>query len=199
MQQTCTADNGRISDWFYDRGCFLIHDEQGKNYCLRSNYQKVENAPKYPIVIFGPKRGHAVKETIAVRKPLFARAGVDVLLSMHEAGFTQHCSSSKVAFLIARARKNSLTRSKIICMFDGVAVTTRCRVVPLNLSIKQLLRFLCCFAKQSGPHEFLMPNLQKTCPIFRLRSSACGLSLSSMPAQFDFICAQVAESRRLKL
>ena len=40
--------NGRISDWFYDRVMFPIHDEQGRTIAFGGRLtKKVENAPKY--------------------------------------------------------------------------------------------------------------------------------------------------------
>ena len=157
---------GRISDWFYGRVMFPIHDERGRTIAFGGRIlTKAENAPKYlntrDTVVFN-KGKHLfaydrAKETIAATGVAIVCEGYTDVIAMHEAGFTNTVAALGTAFRLDHVKLLERQRvKKIICMFDGDAAGQRAAARSVQFIDKTAAAFLCVVLPDNqDPMEFL--------------------------------------------
>lgn len=157
---------GRISDWFYGRVMFPIHDERGRTIAFGGRVlTKAENAPKYlntrDTVVFN-KGKHLfaydrAKETIAATGVAIVCEGYTDVIAMHEAGFTNTVAALGTAFRLDHVKLLERQRvKKIICMFDGDAAGQRAAARSVQFIDKTAAAFLCVVLPDNqDPMEFL--------------------------------------------
>lgn len=158
--------NGRLSDWFYDRVMFPIHDEQGRTIAFGGRLtKKVENAPKYlntrDTTVFN-KGKHlfaydVAKETITAQSEAIICEGYTDVIAMHEAGFTNTVAALGTAFTSDHVKLIDRQRArKIICMFDGDAAGQHAAARAIKYIDKTTAAFLCVvLPNNQDPMEFL--------------------------------------------
>ena len=124
------VERGRgLSDRFYDRVIFPIHDERGNAIAFGGRILVAkENAPKYlnsrESATFSKGRHlfafDRAKETMAATGEAIVCEGYTDVIAMHEAGFTSAVAALGTAFGINHIRlMDRMNVGRIICMFDG--------------------------------------------------------------------------------
>lgn len=189
--------NGRISDWFYDRVMFPIHDEQGRTIAFGGRItKKVENAPKYlntrDTSVFN-KGKHlfaydVAKETIAAQSEAIICEGYTDVIAMHEAGFTNAVAALGTAFTSEHVKLIDRQRvRKIICMFDGDAAGQHAAARAIKFIDKTTAAFLCVvLPNNQDPMEFLAESgAEKLRPILDSARPLMDFVFDATTAQFD--------------
>ncbi len=189
--------NGRISDWFYDRVMFPIHDEQGRTIAFGGRItKKVENAPKYlntrDTSVFN-KGKHlfaydVAKETIAAQSEAIICEGYTDVIAMHEAGFTNTVAALGTAFTSEHVKLIDRQRArKIICMFDGDAAGQHAAARAIKFIDKTTAAFLCVVLPYNqDPMEFLAESgADKLRPILDAARPLMDFVFDATTAQFD--------------
>ena len=189
--------NGRISDWFYDRVMFPIHDEQGRTIAFGGRItKKVENAPKYlntrDTSVFN-KGKHlfaydVAKETIAAQSEAIICEGYTDVIAMHEAGFTNTVAALGTAFTSEHVKLIDRQRArKIICMFDGDAAGQHAAARAIKFIDKTTAAFLCVvLPNNQDPMEFLAESgADKLRPILDSARPLMDFVFDVTTAQFD--------------
>ena len=189
--------NGRISDWFYDRVMFPIHDEQGRTIAFGGRItKKVENAPKYlntrDTSVFN-KGKHlfaydVAKETIAAQSEAIICEGYTDVIAMHEAGFTNTVAALGTAFTSEHVKLIDRQRArKIICMFDGDAAGQHAAARAIKFIDKTTAAFLCVvLPNNQDPMEFLAESgAEKLRPILDSARPLMDFVFDATTAQFD--------------
>ena len=189
--------NGRISDWFYDRVMFPIHDEQGRTIAFGGRItKKVENAPKYlntrDTSVFN-KGKHlfaydVAKETIAAQSEAIICEGYTDVIAMHEAGFTNAVAALGTAFTSEHVKLIDRQRAhKIICMFDGDAAGQHAAARAIKFIDKTTAAFLCVvLPNNQDPMEFLAESgAEKLRPILDSARPLMDFVFDATTAQFD--------------
>ena len=189
--------NGRISDWFYDRVMFPIHDEQGRTIAFGGRItKKLENAPKYlntrDTSVFN-KGKHlfaydVAKETIAAQSEAIICEGYTDVIAMHEAGFTNTVAALGTAFTSEHVKLIDRQRSrKIICMFDGDAAGQHAAARAIKFIDKTTAAFLCVvLPNNQDPMEFLAESgADKLRPILDAARPLMDFVFDATTAQFD--------------
>ena len=189
--------NGRISDWFYDRVMFPIHDEQGRTIAFGGRItKKVENAPKYlntrDTSVFN-KGKHlfaydVAKETIAAQSEAIICEGYTDVIAMHEAGFTNTVAALGTAFTSEHVKLIDRQRArKIICMFDGDAAGQHAAARAIKFIDKTTAAFLCVvLPNNQDPMEFLAESgADKLRPILDAARPLMDFVFDATTAQFD--------------
>ena len=189
--------NGRISDWFYDRVMFPIHDEQGRTIAFGGRItKKVENAPKYlntrDTSVFN-KGKHlfaydVAKETIAAQSEAIICEGYTDVIAMHEAGFTNTVAALGTAFTSEHVKLIDRQRArKIICMFDGDAAGQHAAARAIKFIDKTTAAFLCVvLPNNQDPMEFLAESgADKLRPILDSARPLMDFVFDATTAQFD--------------
>ena len=189
--------NGRISDWFYDRVMFPIHDEQGRTIAFGGRItKKVENAPKYlntrDTTVFN-KGKHlfaydVAKETIAAQSEAIICEGYTDVIAMHEAGFTNTVAALGTAFTSEHVKLIDRQRArKIICMFDGDAAGQHAAARAIKFIDKTTAAFLCVvLPNNQDPMEFLAEfGAEKLRPILDSARPLMDFVFDATTAEFD--------------
>ena len=189
--------NGRISDWFYDRVMFPIHDEQGRTTAFGGRItKKVENAPKYlntrDTTVFN-KGKHlfaydVAKETIAAQSEAIICEGYTDVIAMHEAGFTNTVAALGTAFTSEHVKLIDRQRArKIICMFDGDAAGQHAAARAIKFIDKTTAAFLCVvLPNNQDPMEFLAESgAEKLRPILDSARPLMDFVFDATSAEFD--------------
>ena len=189
--------NGRISDWFYDRVMFPIHDEQGRTIAFGGRItKKEENAPKYlntrDTTVFN-KGKHlfaydVAKETIAAQSEAIICEGYTDVIAMHEAGFTNTVAALGTAFTSEHVKLIDRQRArKIICMFDGDAAGQHAAARAIKFIDKTTAAFLCVvLPNNQDPMEFLAESgAEKLRPILDSARPLMDFVFDATTAEFD--------------
>ena len=189
--------NGRISDWFYDRVMFPIHDERGRTIAFGGRItKKVENAPKYlntrDTTVFN-KGKHlfaydVAKETIAAQSEAIICEGYTDVIAMHEAGFTNTVAALGTAFTSEHVKLIDRQRArKIICMFDGDAAGQHAAARAIKFIDKTTAAFLCVvLPNNQDPMEFLAESgAEKLRPILDSARPLMDFVFDATSAEFD--------------
>ena len=189
--------NGRISDWFYDRVMFPIHDEQGRTIAFGGRLtKKVENAPKYlntrDTTVFN-KGKHlfaydVAKETITAQSEAIICEGYTDVIAMHEAGFTNTVAALGTAFTSDHVKLIDRQRArKIICMFDGDAAGQHAAARAIKYIDKTTAAFLCVvLPNNQDPMEFLAESgAEKLRPILDSARPLMDFVFDSTLSEFD--------------
>lgn len=189
--------NGRISDWFYDRVMFPIHDEQGRTIAFGGRLtKKVENAPKYlntrDTTVFN-KGKHlfaydVAKETITAQSEAIICEGYTDVIAMHEAGFTNTVAALGTAFTSDHVKLIDRQRArKIICMFDGDAAGQHAAARAIKYIDKTTAAFLCIvLPNNQDPMEFLAESgAEKLRPILDSARPLMDFVFDSTLSEFD--------------
>ncbi len=189
--------NGRISDWFYDRVMFPIHDEQGRTIAFGGRItKKVENAPKYlntkDTTVFN-KGKHlfaydVAKETITAQSEAIICEGYTDVIAMHEAGFTNTVAALGTAFTSDHVKLIDRQRArKIICMFDGDAAGQHAAARAIKYIDKTTAAFLCVvLPNNQDPMEFLAESgAEKLRPILDSARPLMDFVFDSTLSEFD--------------
>ena len=189
--------NGRISDWFYDRVMFPIHDGQGRTIAFGGRItKKVENAPKYlntrDTTVFN-KGKHlfaydVAKETIAAQSEAIICEGYTDVIAMHEAGFTNTVAALGTAFTSEHVKLIDRQRArKIICMFDGDAAGQHAAARAIKFIDKTTAAFLCVvLPNNQDPMEFLAESgAEKLRPILDSARPLMDFVFDATSAEFD--------------
>ncbi len=189
--------NGRISDWFYDRVMFPIHDEQGRTIAFGGRItKKVENAPKYlntrDTTVFN-KGKHlfaydVAKETITAQSEAIICEGYTDVIAMHEAGFTNTVAALGTAFTSDHVKLIDRQRArKIICMFDGDAAGQHAAARAIKYIDKTTAAFLCVvLPNNKDPMEFLAESgAEKLRPILDSARPLMDFVFDSTLSEFD--------------
>lgn len=189
--------NGRISDWFYDRVMFPIHDEQGRTIAFGGRItKKVENAPKYlntrDTTVFN-KGKHlfaydVAKETIAAQSEAIICEGYTDVIAMHEAGFTNTVAALGTAFTSEHVKLIDRQRAReIICMFDGDAAGQHAAARAIKFIDKTTAAFLCVvLPNNQDPMEFLAESgAEKLRPILDSARPLMDFVFDATSAEFD--------------
>ncbi len=189
--------NGRMSDWFYDRVMFPIHDEQGRTIAFGGRLtKKAENAPKYlntrDTTVFN-KGKHlfaydVAKETIAAQSEAIICEGYTDVIAMHEAGFTNTVAALGTAFTSDHVKLIDRQRArKIICMFDGDAAGQHAAARAIKYIDKTTAAFLCVvLPNNQDPMEFLAESgAEKLRPFLDSARPLMDFVFDSTLAEFD--------------
>ena len=189
--------NGRISDWFYDRVMFPIHDEQGRTIAFGGRLtKKVENAPKYlntrDTTVFN-KGKHlfaydVAKETITAQSEAIICEGYTDVIAMHQAGFTNTVAALGTAFTSDHVKLIDRQRArKIICMFDGDAAGQHAAARAIKYIDKTTAAFLCVvLPNNQDPMEFLAESgAEKLRPILDSARPLMDFVFDATLSEFD--------------
>ena len=189
--------NGRLSDWFYDRVMFPIHDEQGRTIAFGGRLtKKVENAPKYlntrDTTVFN-KGKHlfaydVAKETITAQSEAIICEGYTDVIAMHEAGFTNTVAALGTAFTSDHVKLIDRQRArKIICMFDGDAAGQHAAARAIKYIDKTTAAFLCVvLPNNQDPMEFLAESgAEKLRPILDSARPLMDFVFDATLSEFD--------------
>ena len=159
--------SGRVTDRFYDRVMFPIHDELGRTIAFggrvlgakRDGVAKYVNTRDTPAFnkgkhLFAYDRA---KETMAATGVAIVCEGYTDVIAMHEAGFTNAVAALGTAFRLDHVRLMERQRvSKIICMFDGDAAGQRAAERAVRYLDKTSAALLCVVLPDNqDPMEFL--------------------------------------------
>ena len=158
--------SGRLSDRFYDRVMFPIHDELGRTIAFGGRVlEKRDNVAKYINTRDTPafnKGKHLfaydrAKESMAATGEAIVCEGYTDVIAMHEAGFTNTVAALGTAFRLDHVRLMERQRvSRIICMFDGDAAGQRAAERAVRYIDKTSAALLCVvLPNNQDPMEFL--------------------------------------------
>ena len=146
--------SGRITDRFFDRVMFPIHDELGRTIAFggrilgakRDGVAKYVNTRDTPAFnkgkhLFAYDRA---KEGMAATGEAIVCEGYTDVIAMHEAGFTNAVAALGTAFRLDHVRLMERQRvSRIICMFDGDAAGQRAAERAVRYLDKTSAALLC--------------------------------------------------------
>ncbi len=159
--------NGRVTDRFFDRVMFPIHDELGRTIAFGGRVlgAKREGVAKYVNTrdtaafnkgkhLFAYDRA---KETMAATGTAIVCEGYTDVIAMHEAGFTNTVAALGTAFRLDHVRLMERQRvSRIICLFDGDAAGQRAAERAVRYIDKTSAELLCVvLPDDQDPMEFL--------------------------------------------
>lgn len=158
--------SGRLTDRFYDRVTFPIHDELGRTIAFggrvlvkRDNVAKYVNTRDTPAFnkgkhLFAYDRA---KETMAATGEAIVCEGYTDVIAMHEAGFTNAVAALGTAFRLDHVRLMERQRvSRIVCLFDGDAAGQRAAERAVRYIDKTPAALLCVVLPDGqDPMEFL--------------------------------------------
>ena len=159
--------SGRLSDRFYDRVMFPIHDELGRTIAFggrvlgpkRDNVAKYVNTRDTPAFNKGKHlfAYDKAKESMAATGVAIVCEGYTDVIAMHEAGFTNTVAALGTAFRLDHVRLMERQRvNKIICMFDGDAAGQRAAERAVRYIDKTSAALLCVvLPNNQDPMEFL--------------------------------------------
>ena len=158
--------SGRLSDRFYDRVMFPIHDELGRTIAFGGRVlEKRDNVAKYINTRDTPafnKGKHLfaydrAKESMAATGEAIVCEGYTDVIAMHEAGFTNAVAALGTAFRLEHVRLMERQRvSRIICMFDGDAAGQRAAERAVRYLDKTSASLMCVVLPDGqDPMEFL--------------------------------------------
>lgn len=161
-----TERQGRLSDRFFDRVMFPIHDELGRTIAFggrvlerRDNVAKYVNTRDTPAFNKGKHlfAYDCAKETMAATGVAIVCEGYTDVIAMHEAGFTNAVAALGTAFRLDHVRLMERQRvSKIICLFDGDAAGQRAAERAVRYLDKTSAALLCVILPDGlDPMEFL--------------------------------------------
>ena len=159
--------SGRLTDRFYDRVMFPIHDEMGRTIAFGGRIlgAKRDGVAKYVNTrdtaafnkgkhLFAYDRA---RESMAATGEAIVCEGYTDVIAMHEAGFTNTVAALGTAFRLDHVRLMERQRvSKIICMFDGDAAGQRAAERAVRYIDKTSAALLCVVLPDNqDPMEFL--------------------------------------------
>ena len=159
--------SGRLTDRFYDRVMFPIHDEMGRAIAFGGRVlgAKREGVAKYVNTrdtaafnkgkhLFAYDRA---KESMAATGEAIVCEGYTDVIAMHEAGFTNTVAALGTAFRLDHVRLMERQRvSRIVCMFDGDAAGQRAAERAVRYIDKTSAALLCVVLPDNqDPMEFL--------------------------------------------
>lgn len=160
--------SGRLSDRFFDRVMFPIHDEQGRTIAFGGRIleaKKHDGIAKYintgDTPVFN-KRKHLfaldrAKDTMVATGTAIVCEGYTDVISLHEAGFTNAVAALGTAFSLDHVKALERLRvRRIICMFDGDAAGQRAAERAVQYVDKTTAELLCVVLPDGqDPMEFL--------------------------------------------
>ena len=159
--------SGRVTDRFFDRVMFPIHDEMGRTIAFGGRIlgAKRDGVAKYVNTrdtaafnkgkhLFAYDRA---KESMAATGEAIVCEGYTDVIAMHEAGFTNTVAALGTAFRLDHVRLMERQRvSRIICMFDGDAAGQRAAERAVRYIDKTSAALLCVVLPDNqDPMEFL--------------------------------------------
>ena len=159
--------SGRLTDRFYDRVMFPIHDELGRAIAFggrimgakRDGVAKYVNTRDTPAFnkgkhLFAYDRA---KEGMAATGEAIVCEGYTDVIAMHEAGFTNAVAALGTAFRLDHVRLMERQRvSRIVCLFDGDAAGQRAAERAVAYLDKTSAALLCVVLPDGqDPMEFL--------------------------------------------
>lgn len=159
--------SGRLSDRFYERVMFPIHDELGRTIAFGGRIlgAKGEGVAKYVNTRDTPafnKGKHLfaydkAKESMAATAEAIVCEGYTDVIAMHEAGFTNTVAALGTAFRLDHVRLMERQRvSRIVCLFDGDAAGQRAAERAVRYLDKTSAALLCVVLPDNqDPMEFL--------------------------------------------
>ena len=159
--------SGRLSDRFYERVMFPIHDELGRTIAFGGRIlgAKSEGVAKYVNTRDTPafnKGKHLfaydkAKESMAATAEAIVCEGYTDVIAMHEAGFTNTVAALGTAFRLDHVRLMERQRvSRIVCLFDGDAAGQRAAERAVRYLDKNSAAMLCVVLPDNqDPMEFL--------------------------------------------
>ena len=159
--------SGRLSDRFYERVMFPIHDELGRTIAFGGRIlgAKSEGVAKYVNTRDTPafnKGKHLfaydkAKESMAATAEAIVCEGYTDVIAMHEAGFTNTVAALGTAFRLDHVRLMERQRvSRIVCLFDGDAAGQRAAERAVRYLDKTSAALLCVVLPENqDPMEFL--------------------------------------------
>ena len=159
--------SGRLTDRFYDRVMFPIHDEMGRAIAFGGRVlgAKREGVAKYVNTrdtaafnkgkhLFAYDRA---KESMAATGEAIVCEGYTDVIAMHEAGYTNTVAALGTAFRLDHVRLVERQRvSRIVCLFDGDAAGQRAAERAIRYLDKTSAALLCVVLPGGqDPMEFL--------------------------------------------
>ena len=159
--------SGRVTDRFFDRVMFPIHDEMGRTIAFGGRIlgTKRDGVAKYVNTrdtaafnkgkhLFAYDRA---KESMAATGEAIVCEGYTDVIAMHEAGFTNTVAALGTAFRLDHVRLMERQRvSRIVCMFDGDAAGQRAAERAVRYIDKTSAALLCVVLPDNqDPMEFL--------------------------------------------
>ena len=159
--------SGRVTDRFFDRVMFPIHDEMGRTIAFGGRIlgAKRDGVAKYVNTrdtaafnkgkhLFAYDRA---KESMAATGEAIVCEGYTDVIAMHEAGFTNTVAALGTAFRLDHVRLMERQRvSRIVCMFDGDAAGQRAAERAVRYIDKTSAALLCVVLPDNqDPMEFL--------------------------------------------
>ncbi len=160
--------SGRLSDRFFDRVMFPIHDEQGRTIAFGGRIlapKKHDGIAKYintgDTPVFN-KRKHLfaldkAKDTMVATGTAIVCEGYTDVIALHEGGFTNAVAALGTAFSLDHVKTLERLRVKrIVCMFDGDAAGQRAAERAIQYVDKTTSDLLCVVLPDNqDPMEFL--------------------------------------------
>lgn len=160
--------SGRISDRFFDRVMFPIHDEQGRTIAFGGRIleaTKHDGIAKYintgDTPVFN-KRKHLfaidkARDAMVETGTAIVCEGYTDVIALHEAGFRNAVAALGTAFSLDHVKTLERLRVKrIICMFDGDAAGQRAAERAVQYVDKTTAELLCVvLPNNQDPMEFL--------------------------------------------
>lgn len=156
--------SGRLSDRFYDRVMFPIHDEQGRAIGFGGRVMS-DVKPKYlntreTSVFHKSKHLFAfdrAKETITARGTALVVEGYTDVIALHEAGYTNAVAALGTALSLDHVKLLERFGAKvIICMFDGDAAGQKAAELSIQHLDKTKSEMRCVVLPDNqDPAEFL--------------------------------------------
>lgn len=168
-QEMISADlaldrSGRLSDRFFDRVMFPIHDEQGRSIGFGGRVMG-DGKPKYlntreTNVFHKSKHLFAfdrAKETITARGVAMVVEGYTDVIALHEAGYTNAVAALGTALSLDHVKLLERFGAKvIICMFDGDAAGQKAAELSIQHLDKTKAEMRCVVLPDNqDPAEFL--------------------------------------------
>ena len=159
--------SGRVTDRFFDRVMFPIHDEMGRTIAFGGRIlgTKRDGVAKYVNTrdtaafnkgkhLFAYDRA---KESMAATGEAIVCEGYTDVIAMHEAGFTNAVAALGTAFRLDHVRLMERQRvSRIVCMFDGDAAGQRAAERAIRYLDKTSAALMCVvLPNNQDPMEFL--------------------------------------------
>ncbi|MBM6775577.1 DNA primase [Olsenella profusa] len=159
--------SGRLSDRFFERVMFPIHDEMGRTIAFGGRIlgAKTEHVAKYVNTrdtaafnkgkhLFAYDRA---KESMAATGEAIVCEGYTDVIAMHEAGFTNAVAALGTAFRLDHVRLMERQRvSRVVCLFDGDAAGQRAAERAVRYLDKTSAALMCVVLPDGqDPMEFL--------------------------------------------
>lgn len=156
--------NGRLSDRFFERVMFPIHDRRGNTIAfggrvLGDGKPKYLNTKETPVFhkskhLFAFDRA---KESMAATGEAIVCEGYTDVIAMHEAGLTNAVAALGTSFSIDHVRAISgFASNRIICLFDGDAAGQRAAERAVQFIDQTKLEMVCVvLPNNEDPAEYL--------------------------------------------